>query len=250
MTIDMQVKTLAGINTRVVEDREVLMHFGDNPAIDIATGTFMEGWVSAGIEPEALNHGENRDQPSTDTALTGGITETSYAVGAVTGTVELIPGSAVLDYIEWPDSPVEGGVIYRRNTPRVARPYVARAYRFDSGILLYRVSREPADLTVADRARAKDPNGRSVNIKYKTGDFGITFEDVYYYITGEGVPVQVEKKIFQNISDVQAKVAAGTAFVPEVAGMGVTAFVPVKNDDGLTIIEKDEPVEPVDPENP
>lgn len=235
----------SGLDLEVVEDRETLMNFGDEPRIDIATGTFMEGWHTAGLEPVGSTHGETRNVTSTKTQLTGGHTATSYTAGDMTGTVDLIKGSPVLDKIEWPDTITQDGVLYRRHTNEVAKAYVARVYKHQSGIVQIKVSREKAGLTIADRASSTDPTPRSIAIDYDNGDDSIAFEEMFYHIGEDGAVTQVEKKIFQNITDVESQIQAGTAFVPEASAAGVSAYVAVTDEDGL--VEFDEPEVPAGP---
>ena len=235
----------AGLNLDVLEDRETLMHFGDAPKIDIATGTFMAGWHTAGKEPVGSSHGETRNVTSTKTQLTGGHTATSYTAGDMTGTVDLIKGSPVLDKIEWPDTVAQDGVLYRRHTSEVAKAYVARVYKYQDGIVHIKTSREKAGLTIADRASSTDPTPRSITIDYANGDDSVAFEEMFYHIGEDGTVTQVEKKIFQSITDVEAQITAGTAFVPEASASGLTAYVAVTGEDGL--VEVEEPEEPVGP---
>lgn len=242
----MITKRTSGLNLEVLEDRETLMNFGDEPRIDIATGTFMAGWHTAGKEPVGSSHGETRNVTSTKTQLTGGHTATSYTAGDMTGTVDLIKGSPVLDKVEWPDTIAgEGGVLYRRHTSEVAQAYVARVYKYQSGIVQIKASREKAGLTIADRTSSTDPTPRSIAIDYANGDDSVAFEEMFYHIAEDGTVTQVEKKIFQNITDVEAQVAAGTAFVPEASAAGVSAYVAVTDEDGL--VEFDEPEAPAGP---
>src|SRR5699024_6232489 len=100
----MITKRTSGLNLEVLEDRENLMNFGDEPSIDDASGTYIAGWHTAGKEPVGSSHGETRNVTSTKTQLTGRHTATSYTAGDMTGTVDLIKGSPVLDKVEWPDT--------------------------------------------------------------------------------------------------------------------------------------------------
>lgn len=242
-----------GLNVRVLEDKETLMCFDRDPApIDETTGTFLEGWHSAGLEPADSTWEENREVTSNTTNLTGGQTATSYTAGAVTSTVNLTPGSPVLDYIEWPETIEQDGTLYRKHSSKVAKAYVARVHKFQSGVLGIKVSRERADLTVAARSTANDPAPRAVNIIYKNGETDeLMFEERFYVIGEDNTVTQVTPKVFQTVADAQAKIAAGTAFVPKGSAAGLTAMVPVAEDAGdATLHEFMEPEEPEEPENP
>lgn len=237
----------AGLNLRVLEDREVLFAAVDNPTIDIATGTFLEGWHSGGLEPSDSTWAESREVTSSATTLTGGQTFTSYTAGAVTSTVDLIPGSPVLDWVEWPASAVVDGVIIREHSNKVAKAYVARVHKYADDIVHIRVSREKADLTVADRSTATDPGARTVSIAYNNDEESQMFEDMYYHVDGDTV-TQVTPKIFKSVADVQAQIDAGTAFVPDASAGSLTAYVPtetVSGDAELIEFPEDE-----DPETP
>lgn len=237
----------AGLNLKVLEDREVLFATIDNPVIDIATGTFLEGWHSGGLEPSGSTWSENREVASNTTNLTGGQTATSYTAGAVTSTVDLIPGSPVLDWIEWPTSSVVDGVVIREHSSRVAKAYVARVHKYADDIVHIRVSREKAALTVADRSTTTDPTARTVNIAYNNGDGEQMFEDMYYHVDGDTV-TQVTPRIFQSVADVQDQIDAGTAFIPDASAGSLTAFVPTETVSGdAELIEFTEPEAPVNP---
>ena len=240
----MAQKRTEGLNIRVLEDKEVLMHFGENPAIDIKTGTFGPGWHSAGLEPNDSTWNETRNVDSNKTPLTGGQSATSYTAGDVTGSVDLIPGSPVLDYIEWPDTVNQDSVLYRKHTNEVAQAYVARVHKFQSGIMGIKVSREKANLTVADRNQGNDPTAHTLNIDYINGDDEVMFEENYYLITEDAV-VKVEKKIFQDIEDLEGKVASGEAFIPQAGEKGV-AYVKATDEvakgvDGVDLIDFKDP---------
>lgn len=241
-----QLRT-AGLKLHVLEDREVLMNFTDAPVIDIATGTFMEGWHSAGLEPNDSTHGETRNVDSNKTNLTGGQTVTAYTAGDVTGSVDLIEGSPVVDYIEWPDTVAQDGVLYRKHTNEVAQATVARVYKYQSGIVKIKVSREKAGLTVAERGSATDPTPRALAIDYANGGDEVMFEEVLYHVGEDGNAVPVEKKVFQNVADVETELANGTAFVPQASESGLTAYTVVQDPEGL--VEFTEPEE-TDPETP
>lgn len=237
----------AGLDIRVLEDKEVLMHFGDNPAIDRATGTFGPGWNSAGLEPTDSTWTETREVTENKTNLTGGQTATSYTAGAVSSTVDLIPGSAVVDYIEWPETVTKDGVLYRKHTAKVAKAFVARVHKFSSGIVGIKVSREQASLTISERGTTTDPTPRSLAIAYNNGDDEVMFEEMFYKVKEDGTVVEVQKKIFQDIADLQTKIADGTAFVPQGSESGLTAFVVAGDSvdnkvDGVTLNEFSEPV--------
>lgn len=220
----MATKRTAGLDIKVLEDKEVLMHFGENPAIDIATGTFLKGWHSAGMEPNDSTWGENRPVTKNDTQLTGGQTASSFTAGAVTGSVNLIPGSPVVDYIEWPETASKSNVLMRKHSNKVAKAYVARVHKFQSGIVGIKVSREKAVLTIDQRDTANDPQARALAIAYDNGDDGYMFEEMFYKIGADGTVEQVDPKIFQTIADVETKLTDGEAFVPDASSDGLTAM--------------------------
>lgn len=234
----------AGLDVRVLEDREVLFNFGDSPAIDKKTGVFGPGWHSGGLEPADGSHDMNRNVESNKTNLTGGQTATSYKAADVAGTVNLIQGSPVLDLIEWPDTVTQKGTLYRKHTSQVARAYTATVHKFTSGIVHIRVSREKAQLTAAERNRATDPAGRAVTLDYKNGADEIMFEERYYKIGEDNTVTEVKEKIFQDIENVNKLVEEGKAFVPKASASGVKAFVPVTDgdaEDGAELIEFKDP---------
>lgn len=234
----------AGLDVSVLEDREVLFHFGATPAIDRKTGVFGEGWHSGGLEPADGSHDMSRNVESNKTNLTGGQTATSYTAGDVNSTVNLIPGSPVLDQIEWPDTVEQGGTLYRKHTSKVAKAHTATVHKFTSGIVHIRVSREKAQLTAAERNRATDPAGRAVNIDYQNGSDEVMFEERYYKIGEDGSVTRVKEKIFQDIANVEKLVKDGKAFVPKASAGGVKAFVPVADtdaEDGVELFEFKDP---------
>ena len=234
----------AGLDVRVLEDREVLFNFSDTPAIDKKTGVFGPGWHSGGLEPADGSHDMSRNVESNKTNLTGGQTATSYKAADVNGAVNLIPGSPVLDKIEWPDTVVQGGTLYRKHTSQVAKVYTATVHKYTSGIVHIRVSREKAQLTAADRNRATDPAGRAVNVDYQNGSDEIMFEERYYKIGEDGSVTQVKEKIFQDIQNLDKLVNDGKAFVPKASADGMKAFVPVEDadaEDGVELIEFKDP---------
>lgn len=224
----------AGLDLKVLEDREVLFAFDENDAaIDIDTGTFVGSWHSGGLEPADSTWALTREVASSPTNLTGGQTVTSYTAGAVTSTVDLIPGSPVLDHIEWPETVAQDGVLYRKHSSRVARALVARVHHFAGGTIGIMVTREPADITVADRSTATDPSARTVNIAWNNSDEEVIAEEMFY-IVGEGGDVtRVTQKVFQNVADVQDQIDAGTAFVPNASEGDLTAYVVAEDEDGL-----------------
>lgn len=235
----------AGLDVRVLEDRELLVSFDDDPKIDIATGTFVGNWHSAGLEPADSTWALTRTIDSSPTNLTGGQTVTSYTAGQISSTVDLIPGSPVLDKIEWVDTVNQDGVLYRRHNSRVAKAFVARVHRFASGVIGIMVSREKADLTVADRSTTTDPTARTVNIVWNVGDDEVAAEELFYIVGEDNTVTRVEKKVFDNIADVQTQIDNGTAFVPAASDGGLTAYVPVEGEDGL--IEFTDPEETAGP---
>ena len=230
----------AGLDVRTLEDREVLFHFGDYPAIDRKTGVFGPGWHSGGLEPADGSHDMTRNVESNKTNLTGGQTATSYRAADVNRTVNLIPGSPVLDRIEWPDTVVQGGTLYRKHTSKVAKAFTATVHKYTSGITHIQVSREKAQLTAAERNRATDPAGRPVSIDYNNGSDEVMFEERYYKIGEDGSVTQVKEKIFKDIENVNQLVEEGKAFVPKASADGLKAFVPVEDtdtDDGVELVE-------------
>ena len=236
-----QLRT-AGIDIKVLEDKEVLMHFGDNPQIDRKTGTFMEGWHSAGLEPADSSWTESREVTENKTNLTGGQTATSYTAGAVSATVDLVPGSAVVDYIEWPETITKNNVLYRKHTSKVAKATVARVHKFTSNILGIKVSREKASLSIAERVSTTDPTPRSLSVAYNNGEDEVMFEEMYYMVKEDGSVAEVKPKIFVDIDDLQKEIEAGRAFVPQASESSLSAFV-VEEDktdnavDGVPLLE-------------
>lgn len=234
----------AGLDVRTLEDREVLFFFGDDPAIDRKTGVFGPGWHSGGLEPADGSHDMTRNVESNKTNLTGGQTATSYRAADVNRTVNLIQGSPVLDKIEWPDTVVQGGTLYRKHTSQVAKAFTATVHKYTSGITHIQVSREKAQLTAAERNRATDPAGRPVNIDYNNGSDEVMFEERYYKIGKDGSVTQVKEKIFKDIANLDKLVNDGKAFVPKASADGMKAFVPVEDTDtgdGVELIEFKDP---------
>lgn len=241
-----------GLDIKVLEDKEVLFHFGDDPIIDKATGTFMAGWHSGGLEPADSSWDLNREVSANTTNLTGGQVATDYTAGPVSSTANLTPGSPVLDYVEWPETVEQGGTLYRKHSSKVAQAYVARVHKFQSGILGIAASRMKADLSVAARSTGNSPTARAVEIKYQNGDDEFMFEEMFYVIGKDGTVTQVEKKIFQDVTDLKAKLDAGEAFVPKASANSLTAMVPVAEKTGdATLHEVMDPApadpDPVDP---
>lgn len=231
----------AGLDLKVLEDKEVLFNFSDDPIIDIATGTFVGPWHSGGLEPADSTWALSREVTSNATNLTGGQTATSYTAGAVTSTVDLIPGSPVLDHIEWPETVVQDGVLYRKHSSRVAKAYVARVHQFGSGIVGIMVTREKADITAAERSTTTDPTARTVNIAWNNSDEEIMAEELFYLVNGDGDVTRVTQKVFQNVADVQSQIDAGTAFVPNASEGNLTAYTVAEDDEGL--VEFTEPAD-------
>ena len=219
-----------GIDIRVLEEKEVLFDFNGEGLIDKATGTFVGSWLSGGYEPAGSTWSLTRTVNSTDTDLTGGQTATSYTPGPVTSTAELIPGSPALDYIEWPDSVVQDDVTYRKHNAKVAKGFVARVHRFQSGIVGIMVTRELANNTVSDRGTANDPAGRSVTTNWKNGSDEVMAEEMYYRIGEDDTVTQVVPKRFVDVADLQTQIDAGTAFKSDAAPGALTAMVPVQTD--------------------
>lgn len=240
----MATSRTAGLDIRTLEDREVLFHFGDNPWIDKKTGIFGPGWHSGGLEPADGEWGLTRTVNSNKVNLTGGQTPTSYTAADVTSTVNLIPGSPVLDTIEWPDTTEAGGVLYRKHTSRVAKAFAARVHRYTSGIIHIVVSREKANLTAAERNRGTDPAGRAVTIDYTNGPDEVMFEEMYFKAGEDGKLMEVKPKVFKDIETAEKMVEEGKAFVPSASGSGLKAFVPAVDDDeedGVELIEFTDP---------
>lgn len=215
----------AGLNLRVLVDRQVLVFFGDKPIIDKATGAFVGGWESLGLEPDGSTQGHSREVTSTNTNLTGGQIATSYTAGGISGTVDGIAGSPVMRHIENPGAVVEGGTIYGAHSSDVARAYVAFVRKYDSGLVHIWVSREKADLTIASNTASKDPAAVPVAITYKNGDDSFYYEERFYMLGEGGAVVAVAPKVFQDVADLAAQISAGTAFHPEASEAGMTAMV-------------------------
>lgn len=233
----------AGLNIRVLEDREMLLNFGNDPIIDKDTGTFVGAWHSAGLEPADSTWALNREVSSNVTNLTGGQTATSYTAGAVTSTVDVIPGSPVVDHIDWPEQVTQDGVTYYKHSSRTASAYVARVHQFGSGIVGVMVSREKSDLTSADRSVGTDPTARTITATYVNGDDEFMFEQMYFRVGEDGAVIEVEPKVFQTVGDLQVQIDAGTAFVPAASASDLAAFVPVEGGDGLVEYEDPEDAE-------
>ena len=237
----------AGLDLKVLEDRELLLNFGNDPVIDKDTGVFVGPWHSAGLEPADSTWALNREVSSNVTNLTGGQTATSYTAGAVTSTVDIIPGSPVVDHIDWPEQVAQDGVTYLKHSSKVAKAYVARVHQFGSGLVGVMVSREKADLTAADRSVGTDPTARTVTATYVNGDDELMFEQMYFKVGEDGVVIEVVPKVFQTVADAQAQIDAGTAFVPNASEPALTAFVPAEGADGLVEYEDPTPEEPAGP---
>ncbi|MDK8500646.1 hypothetical protein QP933_06795 [Corynebacterium pseudodiphtheriticum] len=218
------------LNVKVLEDREVLFNFGENFNIDRATGAFLSGWHSGGVEPQDSAWSLNREVNTNTTHMSGGQSATSYQAGAVTSTVDLIPGSPVLDHIEWPDTVEQDGVLYRKHSNRVAKAFVARVHKFQSGVVGIMATREKADLTVAERSVGTDPAGRTVNIAWQNGDDEYIMEELFYLVGEDGTVERVTPKIFKEIENVDQKIKNGEAFVPNGSASGLTPYE-VKKDD-------------------
>lgn len=232
----------AGLPVGALEDRELLVHFGDEPKIDRATGIFVGDWSSGGFEPADSTWDLNREVTSNVTNLTGGQSVRSYTAGPVTSTANIIPGTPLMDHIEWPEQATQDGTTYLKHSSKVAKGFVARVHQFGNGIVGIMVSREKAGLTAASRSQGTDPAGRAVNIEYENGDDELMFERMYYKV-GEGdTVIEVTPKIFQTVADVATQVTAGTAFVPDASVPTLTAFVPVEDAEGL--IDYEEPENP------
>lgn len=219
-----------GLDLRVLEDREVLVNFSDDPTIDKKTGAFVGEWESLGLEPTDSQHGETREVSSNTTNLTGGQSATSYTAGAITGAVDGIAGSPVMRYIENPGAVVQDGTTYGKHSDEVAKGYVAFVHKFTSGLVHIWASREKADLVISERVTAKDPQARPVQITFNNGDDERYYEERFYIVGKDGSVTRVEEKIFKDISDVEAQIKAGTAFHPQASANGLTAMV-VKDDE-------------------
>ncbi|ALC05917.1 RNA polymerase sigma factor [Corynebacterium deserti GIMN1.010] len=225
-----------GLDIKVLEDKETLLYFGDDPKIDRATGTFVGGWHSAGLEPADSTFELSREVTSNTTQLTGGQSATDYTKGALTSTTNVIPGSPALDYIEWPETTEKNGTLYRKHSNKVAKAYVARVHKFQSGVIGVMVSREKADLTVAARTTGNAPSARAIAATYKNGDDGYAVEEMFYRIDENGAVVEVQEKIFQTVADVATQVTDGTAFIPDASGEGTAMEATVVSDGDADLI--------------
>lgn len=231
-----------GLDLRVLEDREVLVNFSDDPIIDKKTGAFVGEWESLGLEPTDSQHGHTREVSSNTTNLTGGQSSTSYTAGAITGAVDGIAGSPVMRYIENPGAVVQDGTTYGKHSDQVAKAYVAFVHKFTSGLVRIWVSREKADLVVNERVTAKDPQARPVQITFNNGDDERYYEERFYIVGEDGSVVRVEEKVFQDVADVQAQIEAGTAFHPQASANGLTAMVVTDDESGdVTLHEYEDP---------
>ena len=231
-----------GLDLRVLEDREVLVNFSDDPIIDKKTGAFVGEWESLGLEPTDSQHGHTREVSSNTTNLTGGQSSTSYTAGAITGAVDGIAGSPVMRYIENPGAVVQDGTTYGKHSDEVAKGYVAFVHKFTSGLVRIWVSREKADLVVNERATAKDPQARPVTITFNNGDDERYYEERFYVVGEDGTVVRVEEKVFKDVEDVAAQIEAGTAFHPQASASGLTAMVVKEDKSGdATLHEYEDP---------
>lgn len=226
-----------GLPLRVLEDRQVLLHFGDNPAIDRATGAFVGDWHALGLEPQDSSHSHTREVTTNTTNLTAGQSDTSYTPGAITGAVDGIPGSPAMRYIENPAATVHNGVVVGAHTAEVAKAYVAIVHKFKSGLVHTWVSREKAELVINERTVSRDPQARPVSITYNNGDDERYYEE-NFYIVGEGGSVAVEPKIFKDFDDLEQQITAGTAFFPSVVGSEMSAMVPREVDAGDATLQE------------
>lgn len=220
-----------GIDIQVLEDKEVLFDFTGAGLIDKESGTFVGDWRSGGLEPVGSTWSLNRTVNTTTTDLTGGQSPSSYTPGPVTSTCELIPGSPALDFVEWPDSVVQDGVIYRKHNATIARGFVARVHKFQSGIVGIMVTRERAENTVADRGTTTDPTARTVTTNWKNGDDEVMVEERYYRVGEDNSVTRVVPKRFVDVTDLQAQVDAGKAFKSDAAPGALNAMVPVEDAD-------------------
>jgi len=231
-----------GLDLRVLEDREVLVNFSDDPIIDKKTGAFVGEWESLGLEPTDSQHAHTREVSSNTTNLTGGQSSTSYTAGAITAAVDGIAGSPVMRYIENPGAVVQDGTTYGKHSDQVAKGYVAFVHKFTSGLVRIWVSREKADLVVNERVTAKDPQARPVQITFNNGDDERYYEERFYIVGEDGSVVRVEEKVFQDVADVQAQIEAGTAFHPQASSNGLTAMVVTDDESGdVTLHEYEDP---------
>lgn len=231
-----------GLDLRVLEDREVLVNFSDDPIIDKKTGAFVGEWESLGLEPTDSQHGHTREVSSNTTNLTGGQSSTSYTAGAITAAVDGIAGSPVMRYIENPGAVVQDGTTYGKHSDQVAKGYVAFVHKFTSGLVRIWVSREKADLVVNERVTAKDPQARPVQITFNNGDDERYYEERFYIVGEDGSVVRVEEKVFKDVADVQAQIEAGTAFHPQASSNGLTAMVVTDDESGdVTLHEYEDP---------
>ena len=232
-----KLRTVGLPSAPVSEDRQVLVHFGDNPGIDRATGAFVGDWHALGLEPQDSSHSHTREVTTNTTNLTAGQSDTSYTTGAITGAVDGIPGSPVMRYIENPAASVVDGVTIGAHTAEVARAYVAFVHKFKSGLVHTWVSREKAELVINERAVSRDPQARPVAITYNNGDDEHYYEENFYMV-GESGSVAVEPKIFKNFDDLEQQITAGTAFYPSVTGSDMTAMVPREVDAGDATLQE------------
>lgn len=227
-----------GLNLQVLEDRQVLVFFGDKPIIDKKTGAFVGGWESLGLEPVDSNHPHTREVTSNTTNLTGGQSATSFATGAISSTIDGIAGSPVMRYIENPGAVVQDGTLYGAHTAEVAQAFVAVVHKFQSGLVRIWASREKAKLTINERVTAKDPQARPVAIAFENGADEFYYEERFYIVGKDGSVARVEEKIFQDVSDLAAQIEAGTAFFPKASGENLTAMTVVEDNSNGTILHE------------
>ncbi|AKN77521.1 hypothetical protein HO100_11380 [Corynebacterium ulcerans] len=238
-----------GLDLRVLEDRQVLVNFSDNPIIDKKSGAFIGAWESLGVEPEGSQHSRTREVTSNTTNLTGGQTATSYAAGAITAAVDGIEGSPVMRHIENPGAVIQDGTTYGEHSSRVAKAYVAFVHKFTSGLVRIWVTREKAELTINESVTSKDPQAVPVTITFKNGADEFYYEERFYIVGKDGSVARVEEKIFKDVDDLRDQIEKGTAFFPKASGDNLKAMVVKETDSsGVKLAEYEAPADEASPE--
>lgn len=204
-----------------LEDRETFISFADDPKIGL-DGLFGQDWHTAGIETDDGTFSLTRELTESTTAGAGyGVVSRSYKPGALTSTVDLLEDNEVVDAIKWPDTAVDPntGVRGRRHSSKVTRAHVARVHVKNNGEVEISVTREKADLTIPERARADAAGGKTLNIAYRTDADKFVFEDRFFRVEG-GEVVEFTPKRFVANTEIDGTVEAGTAV--QIGGAGAT----------------------------
>lgn len=193
-------------NINDLEDREILISFDPEATIG-KYGLFGKNWHTAGIETDDGTFGLTRELNESTTVGAGfGVVSRSYKPGNVSSTVDLLEDNAVVRYIEWPDRAVDEGVnaTLLLHSGKVAQGVVARVHKYNNGVVHIQVSREPAFLTIPERARGDAAAGKTLNIGYQPDGNKVIFEERYYTVVG-GQVVELKAKRFVDDSEITAE---------------------------------------------